>query len=40
MLFRSVWGGIHYMSDNIEGSKAGTKIADWVFANSLQPLAK
>jgi hypothetical protein len=35
-----IWGGIHYMSDNIEGSRAGVKIADWVFANSLQPLAK
>ena len=33
-----VWGGIHMMSDNLEGQKAGVKIADWVFANSLQPV--
>ncbi len=32
-----VWGGIHYMADNVEGQKAGMKIADWVFANALQP---
>ena len=35
-----VWGGIHYMSDNLEGTRAGMKVADWVFTNSLQPLAK
>ncbi len=35
-----VYGGIHTMSANIEGQKAGIKIADWVFTNSLQPLAK
>lgn len=34
-----VWGGIHTMSDNIEGQKAGLKIADWVFDNALQPVA-
>ncbi len=34
-----VWGGIHTMSDNIEGQKAGIKIADWVFENALQPAA-
>ncbi len=32
-----VWGGIHTMSDNIEGQKAGLKIADWVFTHALQP---
>lgn len=32
-----VWGGIHLMSDNLEGQKAGLKVADWVFANALQP---
>lgn len=31
-----VWGGIHTMSDNIEGQKCGMKIADWVFENTLQ----
>lgn len=35
-----IYGGIHTMSANLEGQKAGMKIADWVFANSLQPLAK
>lgn len=35
-----VWGGIHVMSDNIEGQKAGVAIGDWVFENSLQPLAE
>jgi len=35
-----VWGGIHTMSDNIEGQKAGIKIADWVFEKALQPLDK
>ena len=33
-----VWGGIHTMSDNIEGQKAGIAVADWIFANKLQPL--
>ena len=33
-----VWGGIHVMSDNLEGQKAGVKIADWTVANALQPL--
>ncbi len=32
-----VWGGIHTMSDNLEGQKAGLKIADWVFTHALQP---
>lgn len=35
-----VVGGIHTMSDNIEGQKAGVKIADWVWAQALQPVAK
>ena len=35
-----IYGGIHTMSANLEGQKCGIKIADWVFANSLQPLAK
>ena len=33
-----VWGGIHTMTDNLEGQKAGVKIADWTLANALQPL--
>lgn len=33
-----VWGGIHVMSDNLEGQKAGLKVAEYVFARSLQPL--
>ncbi len=32
-----LYGGIHVMSDNLEGTKAGLKIADWVFDNALQP---
>jgi len=35
-----VWGGIHVMSDNIEGQKIGMKVADWVFANALPPVSK
>lgn len=31
-----VWGGIHVMSDNIEGQKAGIAVADWIFENALQ----
>lgn len=30
-----VYGGIHVMSDNVEGLKVGLKVADWVFENSL-----
>lgn len=30
-----VWGGIHVMSDNLEGQKAGLKVADYVFAHAL-----
>jgi len=35
-----VLGGIHTMSDNLEGQKAGLKVADWVFAHALLPLNK
>ncbi len=35
-----LWGGIHVMADNLEGQKAGIKIADYVFANALQPVKK
>ncbi len=35
-----VYGGIHTMSANLEGQKAGMKIADYVFENALQPIAK
>jgi hypothetical protein len=34
-----VWGGIHTMSDNLEGQKCGVKIADWVLQHALQPVA-
>lgn len=33
-----VWGGIHVMSDNIEGQKAGINVADWIFDHALQPV--
>lgn len=33
-----VWGGIHTMSDNTEGQTCGVRIAEWTFANALQPL--
>lgn len=33
-----VWGGLHVMSDNIEGQKAGIKVADWIFEHALQPI--
>jgi len=32
-----VWGGIHTMSDNIEGQKAGIAVADWIYENALRP---
>ena len=35
-----IYGGIHTMSANLEGQKAGVKIADWVFTNALQPVGK
>ena len=35
-----VVGGIHTMSDNLEAQKVGVQIADWVWVNALQPVAK
>jgi hypothetical protein len=35
-----VWGGIHTMSDNLEGQKQGVEVADWVYAHELLPLSK
>ena len=35
-----LWGGIHVMVDNVEGQKAGIKIADYVFETVLQPVEK
>lgn len=32
-----VWGGIHVMSDNIEGQKAGIAVAEYIFEHALQP---
>ena len=32
-----IWGGIHTMSDNLAGQECGLKLADFVFANALQP---
>jgi hypothetical protein len=32
-----LFAGIHVMSDNLEGQKAGMKVADWVFDNALGP---
>lgn len=34
-----VWGGIHYMSDNLVGQECGLKIADYVYDHALQPAA-
>jgi hypothetical protein len=33
-----VYGGIHTMSANLEGQKAGRQVAEWVFQNSLPAL--
>jgi hypothetical protein len=33
-----VYGGIHTMSANLEGQKAGIKIAEWTFEKALLPL--
>ena len=33
-----LYAGIHFMVDNLEGQKAGIKIADWAFDHALQPL--
>ena len=35
-----VWGGIHVMSDNLEGQKIGMEVADYVYANALAPVSK
>jgi hypothetical protein len=35
-----IYGGIHTMSANLEGQKAGMAVADYVFANALTPVAK
>lgn len=35
-----VYGGIHTMSANLEGQKAGIKVADWVFEHALRPVGK
>jgi hypothetical protein len=35
-----VWGGIHTMSDNLEGQKQGTEVADWVYTHALLPISK
>lgn len=34
-----VWGGIHFMSDNLVGQDCGLKLADYVYATALQPAA-
>lgn len=34
-----LWGGIHVMSDNIEGQKCGIKIADYVFEHAFPPVS-
>lgn len=31
-----LWGGIHWMFDNLAGQEAGMKVADYVFANALR----
>jgi len=33
-----LFGGIHVQVDNVEGTNAGHKIADWVCDNALQPV--
>ncbi len=35
-----LWGAIHVMADNVEGQKAGIKIADYVFETALLPVKK
>jgi hypothetical protein len=32
-----VWGGIHTMTDNLQGQKCGMAISDWVFEHELLP---
>ena len=34
-----VWGGIHFMADNLVGQDCGLKLANYVFTNALQPVA-
>ena len=33
-----IFGGIHTMSANLAGQRAGKAIADWTFETSLQPV--
>jgi hypothetical protein len=33
-----VWGGIHFMSDNLVGQEVGLKLADYVYDHALQPV--
>jgi PAP2 superfamily len=35
-----VWGGIHTMSDNLEGQKIGVEVADWVYTHALLAASK
>lgn len=35
-----LYGGIHVMADNVQGSIAGGKIGDWTFDRALLPLKK
>lgn len=35
-----VWGGIHFMSDNLVGQECGLKIADYVYDHALRPLTE
>lgn len=35
-----LWGGIHVMVDNVEGQRAGIKVADHVFDTTLLPVKK
>jgi hypothetical protein len=34
-----VWGGIHVMSDNLEGQKIGIEVADWTYAHALPAIS-
>jgi hypothetical protein len=33
-----IWGGIHFMSDNIAGLVAGNEVGNCVLQNALPPL--
>ncbi len=35
-----LFGGIHVMSDNVEGQNLGNRVADWVLSTQLLPLSK